>query len=347
MPTQETGIQTARLEKAIPIEDQVWPKGTVPVVSILCHTYQHVNFIRDAVEGFLMQETTFPVEIIIRDDASSDGTAEIVRKYQEKFPKFIRTILHSENQFSKGKRALRETFSFSRGEFIALCEGDDYWTVNNKLQKQIDFLRTQRDAVGVFHRGYAVDFKKKRIPYYWDSIIYEVSYKQEDCIFKLKSSYPTASLVLKKHVLDQGYPDYFIKSPCDFNLDIVLTEFGSLYFQNFEGSAYRQHQGGIWSSLSKFEQKKNLCFRYINLLQNNNIRKKYKISLLDSLYECYEKIWWEYYKAKNFKIWLYSIKKLLVLFFNVSHVYYFIQYFFRSKSAPAFTLRDLILDKQK
>jgi glycosyltransferase involved in cell wall biosynthesis len=348
MQSQETQLKHLPLEKPIRITEQVWPEGTIPVVSVYCLTYNHKNFIRDAIEGFLMQETTFPVGIFIHDDASTDSTAKIVTDYAERYPNLFWTVLQTENQWSKGNRKfLIDYLIKQRGEFIALCEGDDYWTVNNKLQKQVDFLRMQKDSVGVFHRGYAVDFKKKRIPYYWDSIIYEVSYKQEDCIFKLKSSYPTASLVFKKHVLDQGYPDYYIKSPCDFNLDIVLSEFGSLYFQNFEGSAYRQHQGGIWSSLSKFEQKKNLCFRYINLLQNNNIRKKYKICLLNSLYECYEKIWWEYYKAKNFKIWLYSIKKLLVLFFNVSHVYYFIQYFFRSKSAPAFTLRDLILDKQK
>ena len=103
-----------RLEKPVRITQQVWPEGTVPVVSICCITYQHVNFIRDAVEGFLMQETTFPVEIIIRDDASLDGTTQIVSSYQVKYPRLIRTILHTENQYSLGKKAFPETFAIAR-----------------------------------------------------------------------------------------------------------------------------------------------------------------------------------------------------------------------------------------
>ena len=100
--------KSGSLSAPVRITGQVWPEGMVPVVSICCITYQHVNFIREAVEGFLMQETTFPVEIIIRDDASTDGTAEIVREYQEKYPQLIRTILHTENQSSKGKIAFPE-----------------------------------------------------------------------------------------------------------------------------------------------------------------------------------------------------------------------------------------------
>ena len=118
-----------RLPRPLRITEQVWPVGALPVVTIRCITYNHVNFIRDAIDGFLMQETTFPVEIIIHDDASTDGTAEIVKDYADKHPQLFRTILQKENQYSKGNsKPFKDTYSMARGEFIAFCEGDDYWT---------------------------------------------------------------------------------------------------------------------------------------------------------------------------------------------------------------------------
>lgn len=111
-----------------------------PVVSICCITYNHEPYIRDAIEGFLMQKTTFPIEILIFDDASTDGTQEIIKSYAEKDPR-IKTFLQKENQWSKGKYGLLDwLFPASKGKYIALCEGDDYWTDPYKLQKQVDFL---------------------------------------------------------------------------------------------------------------------------------------------------------------------------------------------------------------
>jgi glycosyltransferase involved in cell wall biosynthesis len=143
--------QPPRLPHPVRITEQTWPEGTVPVVSIRCITYQHVNFIRDAIEGFLMQETAFPVEILIHDDASTDGTADIVREYQAKYPKLIRTVLQTENQWSKGREAWRQARrpfeEMVRGEFIALCEGDDYWISPRKLQRQVDLMLGTPEAV--------------------------------------------------------------------------------------------------------------------------------------------------------------------------------------------------------
>ena len=117
-----------------------------PLVSISCITYNHVNFIRDAIEGFLMQKTTFPIEILIHDDASTDGTENIIREYEAKFPDIIKPIYEKENQWVKGRRG-SAVFNFprARGKYIALCEGDDYWTDQYKLQKQVDFLEENNE----------------------------------------------------------------------------------------------------------------------------------------------------------------------------------------------------------
>jgi glycosyltransferase involved in cell wall biosynthesis len=158
MKSEEIQIKRPRLEKPVRITEQVWPEGTVPVVSICCITYQHVNFIRDAIEGFLMQETTFPVEILIHDDASTDGTAEIVVEYQEKYPQLFRTVLQKENQWSKRNRQPFVEFkAMARGEFIALCEGDDYWTCKEKLQMQVFYLEINEKYSACFHTVYRDD----------------------------------------------------------------------------------------------------------------------------------------------------------------------------------------------
>ncbi len=118
-----------------------------PSVSICCLAYNHKQFIRKALDSFLMQQTDFAFEILIHDDASTDGTSEVIREYQEKNPHIIKPIYQTENQWSKGIHALSAIYNFSRanGKYIAMCEGDDYWTDALKLQKQVDFLENNPD----------------------------------------------------------------------------------------------------------------------------------------------------------------------------------------------------------
>ncbi len=139
MTNVENNIETSN--PPVPITEQTWPENTEPVVSISCITYNHENFIRDAIEGFLMQKTTFPVEILIHDDASTDKTASIVREYEEKYPHLIKPIYQTENQYSKRDGSIgRIQRGRARGKYYAICEGDDYWIDPLKLQKQVDFL---------------------------------------------------------------------------------------------------------------------------------------------------------------------------------------------------------------
>lgn len=120
---------------------------SLPLVSVCTLTYNHMPYIRQCIEGVLMQRTTFPIELIVHDDASTDGTAGIIREYQERYPDIIISILQKENQYSK-HIPISATYVWPkiRGKYVAICEGDDYWTDPLKLQKQVDYLEAHPDC---------------------------------------------------------------------------------------------------------------------------------------------------------------------------------------------------------
>lgn len=116
-------------------------------VSICCITYNHGSFIKECLDGFLNQKTNFKYEVLIHDDASCDDTSAILQSYAKIYPDIIKPIIQHENKFSKGVRGFHSKFNYprARGKYIALCEGDDYWTDPYKLQKQVDFMEAHPD----------------------------------------------------------------------------------------------------------------------------------------------------------------------------------------------------------
>ena len=111
------------------------------MISIICNTYNHENYIRQTLDGFIAQKTQYSFEVLIHDDASTDGTANIIREYEQKYPKIIKPIYQTENQYSQGINVSgKYQYSRAQGKYLAFCEGDDYWCNPNKLQKQVSFL---------------------------------------------------------------------------------------------------------------------------------------------------------------------------------------------------------------
>jgi glycosyltransferase involved in cell wall biosynthesis len=145
------------------------PQEESPVlVSICCIVYNQEAFVRQTLEGFLIQQTDFKYEIIIHDDASTDNTADIIREYESKYPDIIKPIYQRENQYSKGFGFVSLLYSKAQGKYLALCEGDDYWTDSLKLQKQVNFLESHSDY-GLVHTYYKIFNQKEEIfkePYF-------------------------------------------------------------------------------------------------------------------------------------------------------------------------------------
>lgn len=117
------------------------------MVSVFCISFNQAKYIEQCLDSLVVQKTNFRYEIIVHDDCSTDGTIEIIEDFQKKYPELIKPILQTENQYSKGIRTIMATFMIPKasGKYIAICEGDDYWADEYKLQKQVDFLEKHSD----------------------------------------------------------------------------------------------------------------------------------------------------------------------------------------------------------
>ncbi|MGD8777575.1 MAG: glycosyltransferase [Ignavibacteria bacterium] len=221
-----------------------------PLVSINCITYNHEKFISNAIEGFLLQKTNFPFEVLMGEDCSSDNTLNIIKAYQEKYPDVIK-IITSENNvgtFENGKRLIEA----SRGEYISFCEGDDYWIDPLKLQKQVDFLEKNSQYVLCYHNASIVDE---------NDVIISKSKLRDD----FKSDYSQEELIQGKMVLTltllarnvvKEFPHEFLKvKNGDKFLTSLYGNFGrGKYLDNIKNAVYRKHSLSIWSKLDQTTQ---------------------------------------------------------------------------------------------
>lgn len=229
---------------------QNW-NGEIPLVSVCCITYNQEPYIAQALDGFLMQKTSFPFEILIHDDASTDRTADIIREYEAKFPKLIKPIYQKENQYSKGNRSILASFVYPRakGKYIALCEGDDYWIDENKLQMQVDFLEGNPEYTMCFHNAEVLN----EIP---DTEVSSI-YGAEDRDYESTELYkkwivPTASIVLRRKCLE--YP--IIEREKFWAGDVIVIQSavhqGKVYGFSKVMSVYRVSQHGVsWEQQKK------------------------------------------------------------------------------------------------
>lgn len=219
-----------------------------PFVSICSITYNHAPYIRQCLEGMLMQQTNCEFEIIINDDCSTDGTTDIIREYAKKYPKIIKPIFHEENQYQKGVRGMFAKYVFpkAQGKYIALCEGDDYWTDPLKLQKQVDFLDTHPDYSLCFHNA-MVHYEDRKTAEHIFADLQTREYHRQELLESWLA--PTASFVFLKDIFSSTIYQKVCASKKlvygDLPLILSASYCGKIYGIHDTMSIYRKHSGGV------------------------------------------------------------------------------------------------------
>lgn len=239
-----------------------------PLVTIRCLTYNHEPYIRQCLEGFVMQQTNFNFEAVVHDDASTDGTAAIIAEFAEKYPDIIKPLYETENQYSKRDGSLRRIMNaHTHGKYVAMCEGDDYWTDPLKLQKQVDFLEANKNVALCFHNAIEHSTDNEFEDRLWITMNDRVYSSDE--IYKTWTI-PTASVLIKREVFSSSTymsvvnNKHFLTG--DTPLFLSAGEYGDLFcISNEPMSVYRRHSQGAtvirdgW--LSKKAIKSTLQFR--------------------------------------------------------------------------------------
>lgn len=262
-----------------------------PLVSICCITFNQIAYIEETIKGFLIQETSFPFEILIHDDVSDDGTYELIRRYESKYPGLIRCIRPKSNRYSRSKFSFIKSFmSKAKGQYIAWCEGDDYWTDPNKLQLQLDKMR-EKGVDMSFHSAASLR----------DGKLYSPTMKYFDRVYSLSEVITcdfhfiqTNTLVFAKKIIEEFDEDFLAISPvADFFIRTLASkDTGALCIPKVM-SVYRVQSVGSWTSrLVGFETHKKFIdsmldacdrFDFMHDGRFSDDFKKYKKKLVKSI----------------------------------------------------------------
>jgi glycosyltransferase involved in cell wall biosynthesis len=244
------------------------------LVSVVVTCFNYENFITQTLDSILMQHANFKVEILINDDASADKSALILQEYERNYPNLFKIIYQKENQYSKGIKPWFDIlFPQAKGKYIALCEGDDYWTDPFKLQKQVDFLENNTDVNICFHRASLLKngiYSLHEIP---DNIENETFSFIE--LLRHYNFITTASVLFRK---PENFiiPSRFSNIPFgDLGLyQLITMDNKKIYCLNEVMSVYRIHDKGVWSGLSQLDAHTKYLAFYNNIYEGLNTAEK-------------------------------------------------------------------------
>ena len=220
------------------------------IKKVSCHviTYNHVNYISKCIDGILMQKTNFNFEIIIGDDVSTDGTRELVQQYALKYPDKIKLNLRDVRGIGiPGKENFVSTLKMCHGEYITLCDGDDYWTDPHKLQKQVDFLEANNQYI--IHSGSAQVLRNNNFCEIIGCPLAKDTYRLPD--FYVKNNLITCTIMFRNTItLDSFFTDVLFGDWMLSVLILAANKGKAAYVSNEIYSVYRVHGGGVMQTIS-------------------------------------------------------------------------------------------------
>jgi glycosyltransferase involved in cell wall biosynthesis len=227
-------------------------KSPVPVLSVLVITYNHERYIGQALESILTQKTQYPIEIIVMEDCSTDGTRDVIIKYVKRYPGRIIPVFNPVNIGTLNppqQKVTHEGFKRLKGDYIAILEGDDYWSSPHKVQMQIDFLEKNPKFVATSHNTMKIYQDSDKEPHrflYWENT--KSTHDVDDMI--TYSFFHTSSFIYRN--MFQGNPPDFFRSQwsCDIFMNIFFAHHGYIRYFDLDMSVYRAHAGGGYSTMS-------------------------------------------------------------------------------------------------
>ena len=252
-------------------------------VSVLVTTYNHENYIEQAIDSILMQRVNFDCEIIIGEDCSTDQTRDLVIDYQKANPERIRLFLAEKNLGSSGNLIFEKIFRIAQGDYIAILDGDDYWTDPNKLQKQVDFLDNHSECAVCFHAVRV--FYEDRNQDSWISGSKKEISTLEDL---LEANFiQTCSIMFRRGLID-SFPDWYKNSQIgDWELLIFNAQHGYIGYIDEVMGAYRRHSGGVYTSSDRVSRLNAMITMYknINAYLEHQYHKTIKMMISKCCYE--------------------------------------------------------------
>ncbi len=244
------------------IRYKIMSEERVPLVSIRCTVYNHEPYLRQCLDGFVMQRTNFPFEVIVHDDASTDGSAAIIREYAEKYPDIIKPIYETENQYSKHDGSIARAMiaaAHPHATYIAICEGDDYWTDPDKLQLQVDFLESHPNYFMTCHAfRYYMQDSKTFVPHdFVEGPQVEVFHGREYITPSMENYFvsPWFTQVLTIVRRNQPYASIetmkHYKVPYDYIVCYYMMKMGKCALFKDEMGVYRKQSSGVFSGVNQ------------------------------------------------------------------------------------------------
>jgi glycosyltransferase involved in cell wall biosynthesis len=251
------------------------------MVSICCITYNQEKYIAEALDGFLMQKTNFNYEIIIGDDCSTDATRYIIKEYSERYPGKIQLLTNLKNGGATPN--ILKTLGTAKGKYIAMCDGDDYWTDSRKLQMQVDFMENHSDSSICCHYSRVIDENGDLV--YEDNNPVSLEYTYEDVLLGRKNETRVCTMMMKnndhlKHIKSQEWFYQVYSADTFFKLYVLSEPKAKLYVIPEIMAVYRLHQAGVWSMIDSQVRKKKMIDDFNILINNFSYTAQHKKELL-------------------------------------------------------------------
>jgi len=230
------------------------------LVTVFCLAYNHEKYIRKTLEGFVKQKTTFKFKVLVHDDASTDNTQSIIREYMEKYPDIFEAILQEDNKYQKGID-IEDEYIFPKleGKYIAVCEGDDYWTDPHKLQLQADYMEKHPDCSLCVHDTERIFEDGRSAGMTFNTARKGKNYSFEDIALSEPAAYfHFSSFMWRNDTMKRKNPAFEMEGIGDYPMALYFASIGYIHYIPRVMSSYRLNSVGSWSSVMNSDNTKRI-----------------------------------------------------------------------------------------